>query len=260
MVMMKMRMPRTDSEDPRQSIADLADYCKLEAFRNYRDHIHLGQSLEQNLLSILTAQAQLFSKNSEERRIKLAGFPSRKTIDTFVFDKATYPKLNWQTVQELLTCEFIELKQDIVAVSKHGCGKTHISIAIGISAIQKGYSVIFKSSSQLAREIIEAKNKKNLSAYYKRLKAAKLLIIDEVGLPPLTEEESRHFFEVVTGRYEVASTIFTTNLEFSKWNQALPSDEIVHAVVDRIVHHSHFLDMSRKEGYRSQNALSKIKK
>ena len=150
-----------------------------------------------------------------ERRIKAAKFPAVKSLDSFDF--AALPSLNKALVMELARSEYVERRQNIIAVGNSGTGKTHIGLGLGLAACQKGLSVGFTTAAALVHELIEARDEKRLLRLQRQFAAYKLLIIDELGYVPLSPTGAELLFEVFSQRYERGSTMVTSNLPFDEW-------------------------------------------
>ena len=144
-------------------------------------------------------------RRNVERRIRLARFPQTKSFDTFDF--AAQPSLNKALVLELIRCEWIDRRQNCIALGPSGTGKTHLALGLGLAACQKGYNVAFTTAAALVHELIEARDERRLRALQKHLNTVKLLIVDELGYVPFTAVGSELLFEVFSQRYERGSTI-----------------------------------------------------
>ena len=116
------------------------------------------------------------------RRIKAARFPAVKSLDTFDF--GAIPSVNRQLVTRLARCEYIESRENIIAIGNSGTGKTHVALGLGLAACQKGLTVGFTTASALVNELMEARDEMRLLNMQKRLARLKLLIIDELGFVP----------------------------------------------------------------------------
>ena len=119
-----------------------------------------------------------------ERRIRMAKFPAVKSLDSFDFK--AMPSLNKMMVLELARCEYIERRENVIALGNSGTGKTHIALGLGLAACQKGLTVGFITAAALVHELIEARDEKRLLRFQKQLAKYKLLIIDELGFVPLS--------------------------------------------------------------------------
>ena len=191
-----------------------------------------------------------------ERRIKLAKFPAIKSLDSFEFK--AIPSLNKMQVLDLARCEYIDRRENIIALGPSGTGKTHIALGLGLAACQKGLSVGFITASALVHELMEARDEKTLLRLQKKLAGYKLLIIDELGFVPLSKTGAELLFEVFSQRYECGSTMVTSNLPFDEWTETFGSDRLTGALLDRLTHHVNILEMNG-DSYRLNQSKSKQK-
>ena len=177
-----------------------------------------------------------------ERRIKQARVPTTKSLDSFEFK--SLPSLNKVMVMELARCEYINANENIIAVGNSGTGKTHIALGLGLAACQKGLAVGFVTASSLVHELLEARDDKRLLRLQKQLAKYRLLIIDELGYVPLSPSGAELLFAVFSQRYERGSTIVTSNLPFDEWTSTFGSERLTGALLDRLTHHVHILEMN----------------
>ena len=188
-----------------------------------------------------------------ERRIKAARFPTVKSLDSFDFK--AIPSLNKTLVRELARCEYIDRRENVIALGPSGTGKTHIAMGLGLAACQKGLAVGFITAAALVHELIEARDDKQLLRFQKRLASHKLLIIDELGFVPLSKTGAELLFEVFSQRYERGSTLVTSNLPFDEWTEVFGSERLTGALLDRLTHHVHILELNA-ESYRLKQSRS----
>ncbi|MDC7266867.1 MULTISPECIES: IS21-like element helper ATPase IstB [unclassified Shinella] len=177
-----------------------------------------------------------------ERRIKAARFPVVKSLDSFDF--AAIPKLNKMQVLELARCEWIERRENVIALGPSGTGKTHVALGLGLAACQKGLSVGFTTAAALVSEMMEARDERRLLRFQKQMAAYQLLIIDELGFVPLSKTGAELLFELISQRYERGATLITSNLPFDEWTETLGSERLTGALLDRITHHVSILEMN----------------
>src|SRR6266852_6201061 len=177
-----------------------------------------------------------------DRRIKAARFPTVKSLDSFDF--LALPALNKMLVLELARSDYVERRENIIAVGNSGTGKSHIALGLGLAACQKGLSVGFITASALVHELLEARDEKRLLRLQRQLAGYKLLIIDELGYVPLSATGAELLFEVFSQRYERGSTLVTSNLPFDEWTSVFGSERLTGALLDRLTHHVHILEMS----------------
>jgi DNA replication protein DnaC len=182
-----------------------------------------------------------------ERRIKAAKFPAVKSLDSFDFK--AIPALNKMQVLELARCEWVERRENVIALGPSGTGKTHIALGLGLSACQKGLSVGFVTAAALVHELMEARDERRLLRLQKQMVSHKLLIIDELGFVPLSKTGAELLFELISQRYERGATLITSNLPFDEWTETFGSERLTGALLDRLTHHVNILEMNG-ESYR----------
>ena len=192
-----------------------------------------------------------------DRRIKAARFPTTKSLDTFDF--LAIPSLNKALVLELARCEYIERQDNVIALGNSGTGKTHVALGLGLAACQRGLSVGFTTAAVLVHELIEARDERRLLQLQKRLTGLKLLIIDELGFVPLSKTGAELLFELISQRYKRGATIITSNLPFDEWTATFGEERLTGALLDRLTHHVHILEMNGKS-YRLAQSRSKRKR
>ncbi len=190
------------------------------------------------------SELELIDRNHRmvDRRIKAARFPTTKSLDTFDF--LAIPSLNKALVLELARCEYIDRKENIIALGNSGTGKTHVTLGLGLAACQRGMSVGFTTAAALVHELIEARDDKRLLNLQRKLARLQLLIIDELGFVPLSKTGAEMLFEVFSQRYERGSVLVTSNLPFDEWTEVFGSERLTGALLDRLTHHVHILEMN----------------
>ena len=177
-----------------------------------------------------------------ERRIKAAKFPAVKSLDSFDFK--AIPALNKMQVLELARCDWIERRENVIALGPSGTGKTHIALGLGLSACQKGLSVGFVTAAALVHELMEARDERRMLRLQKQMVSHKLLIIDELGFVPLSKTGAELLFELISQRYERGATLITSNLPFDEWTETFGSERLTGALLDRLTHHVNILEMN----------------
>ena len=182
-----------------------------------------------------------------ERRIKAARFPATKSLDTFGF--LAMPPVNKHLVMQLARCEYVDRRENVIAVGNSGTGKTHVALGLGLAACQRGLPVGFTTAASLVHELIEARDERRLLNLQKKLARLKLLIVDELGFVPLSKTGAELLFEVFSQRYERGPVLVTTNLPFGEWTEVFGSERLTGALLDRLTHRVHILEMNG-ESYR----------
>lgn len=192
-----------------------------------------------------------------ERRIRAARFPTVKSLDSFDF--TAIPSLHKTLVLELARCEYITRRDNVIALGNSGTGKTHIALGLGLAACQKGLSVGFTTAAAVVHELMEARDEKRLRRMQKQLAAYRLLIIDELGFVPLSKVGAELLFEVFSQRYEQGSVFVTSNLPFDEWPEVFGSERLTGALLDRLTHHVHILEMNGDSYRLNQSRKRKLK-
>ena len=190
-----------------------------------------------------------------DRRIKAARFPAVKSLDTFDF--LAMPSVNKHLVMQLARCEYVDRRENVIAVGNSGTGKTHVALGLGLAACQRGLSVGFTTAAALVHELIEARDERRLLNLQKKLARLKLLIVDELGFVPLSRTGAELLFEVFSQRYERGSILVTTNLPFDEWTEVLGSERLTGALLDRLTHRVHILEMNG-ESYRLRQSKTGV--
>jgi DNA replication protein DnaC len=193
-------------------------------------------------------------RRATERRIRQAKFPVVKSLDSFDF--LAIPALNKTLVLELARCEYLTRKENILLLGNSGTGKTHIALALGLAACQRGHRVRFITAAALVGELIEARDEKRLLRFQKQIAAYELLIVDELGYVPLSKTGAELLFETISQRYERNSTLITSNLPFDEWTEIFGSERLTGALLDRLTHHVHILEMNG-DSYRLKQSRRK---
>ena len=201
-----------------------------------------GMDHPQYLLRL--AELELIDRHQRmvERRIRAARFPAVKSLDTFDF--TAIPSVNKSLVLELARCEYIQRQKNVIAVGNSDTGKTHMALALGLAACQRGMSVGFTTAAALVHELMEARDERRLLHLQRQLSRLNLLIIDELGFVPLSPTGADLLFEVFSQRYERGSIMVTTNLPFDEWTEDFGSKRLTGALLDRLTHHVHILEMN----------------
>jgi DNA replication protein DnaC len=188
--------------------------------------------------------------NSYKKRYSKAKLPAHKTIENFDF--SFQPSIDKRIVNDCLTCQFVNEKKNIVFIGNPGTGKSHLSLAIAISALKKNYKVMFTTTAQMLNDLHVSKAD---NSYTKKLDfylAPDLLIIDELGFKKIPNYSADDFFEIISRRYEHGSVIITTNKPFEQWGDIFADNILASAILDRIVHYSEIIKINGPS-YRQKN-------
>ena len=221
--------------------------CEKVAARCAKENVdHLGFLLQLCELELLDRE-----RRAAERRLKASKFPSPKTLDTFDFK--AQPSINKPMVLELMRCEYIDNRENILLVGNSGTGKTHLATALAMEACGQGKRVRFFRVTELITGLLEAREERQLARMRTQLSKLDLLVLDELGYVPATKIGAELLFDVISTAYERTSLIVTTNLPFENWTEVLGSERLTGATLDRLTHRCHILE-TRGESYRLREA------
>jgi DNA replication protein DnaC len=174
------------------------------------------------------------------QRLRRANFRSQKTLECFDFDRL--PGLNRALVHDLATGRFVEEKVAVLLVGPCGTGKSHLAQAIGHAVARIGHDVLFTTQTQLLAGLRQAQATGSLERRFQALANVPLLIIDDFGLKPLRPPADEDLHDLIAERYETASTIVTSNLDFTEWDEAFPANRLLaSATLDRLRHNAYCL-------------------
>jgi len=213
-----------------------------------------GWGYEQFLCELMSREVEQRQLNQQVRRMRAARFPLKKSLDDFDFKNL--PHVEEAVVWQLATGEFIDRHENIIMIGNPGTGKTHLAIGLGIRLCKQKYKVLFYTAANLVTELVEARDDHRLSRLEQKLEKVDLLIVDELSYLTFSKSQSELLFHVLSIRNERGSVIITTNLEFSRWGELFPNSMLTAALIDRLTHHAHILNMNA-ESYRFKQRLSK---
>lgn len=192
-----------------------------------------------------------------DRRFALSGLAARKDLKDF--DWSYNPRLPKRAVLELATLKFIDAREDVLLIGAPGLGKSHCAKALAQLAVGRGYKVLYREAHELIEEIHEARELGELRKHRKQMKAAELLVIDDLFLRKLPPSAGDELADVLMSRYEKRSTIISSNRPVEDWAKLLGDVVVVTPLLDRLMHHAHLLKFEGKS-WRLKEAAARVAK
>lgn len=212
---------------------------------NLDEHIGRINNKELDYIESLHELTNLEIQAREDRAthacVRVANFPYRKELKDFDF--SFNPKINKEKILDFKHLRFIENKENILFLGVPGVGKTHLATSIGIEAAKNRKITYFINCHDPILQLKRAKLENRLETRLKFFSKYKVLIIDEVGYLPIDKEGANLLFQLINKRYENSSTIITTNKPFSEWGEVFGDSVLASAILDRLLHHSHVINI-----------------
>ena len=193
------------------------------------------------LLALSEQEVNKREQNRIQKRVKLARFPVLKELADFDF--SALPTLNKAQVLDLSRGEYIRKREPIVFIGNPGLGKTHLAISLALSACRQGRKVRFWTAAGLVNELLLAQDEHRLHRFISAALKLDLIVLDELGFIPFSASGAHALFTFCSEVYERLALILTTNLKFADWVQVLGDERLTAALLDRITHHAHILEL-----------------
>lgn len=211
-----------------------------------------NEAYESYLLRLTEAEVTTRAANALAARIRAAGFPVVKDLDTFNF--SAIPSLSKQKVLELTRGAWVEEHSNCCLIGNAGTGKTHLAIALALAVCRLGRRVRFVTAANLVTQLEEAQQQHRLERVLAQLDRVELLVIDELGYLSFSRAGAELLFQVFADRYERRSVLVTSNLAFSEWGSVFQGDRMTATLLDRLTHRCEIFEMNG-ESYRFRESM-----
>jgi DNA replication protein DnaC len=216
------------------------------------DSLHKEATYLTFLNELLETEIQEKRRRSEETRLKLSRLPHRKTLEEFEF--SFQPSIDTKQIKELSTLAFVARAENVIFLGPPGVGKTHLAVGLAMQALRSGMTVYYADLAHLIADLKRAAEQDRLDRRWRVYTRPDILIIDEVGYMQLNRASAELLFRVICERYENGSIILTSNKSFGEWGELMSDTVIATAILDRLLHHAHIINI-RGESYRLKNRL-----
>ena len=229
-----------------------AQFARLTAEAVQRQQTH-GRYLE----ALLAAELDERERNAVARRISEARLPRLKTLDEFDFAQA--PAVPATLIRQLAEGGYLARAEPVLLLGEPGTGKTHLATGLAVAACRQRKRVRFATTAGLVTELVEAKQRHELSRALGRWGRLDLIVLDELGYVPLAEVGAELLFQLISERAEQTALVVTTNLPFSEWPQVFPNARLCKAMLDRLTDRAHIIETGT-DSYRFRRTLERRKK
>lgn len=235
-----------------KEILELLQLLKLKGIAGSLDEL-IGEAEAQKysylslLRTLLQAEVAYRAERRFQRNMSAAHFPVPKNIESFEFGQVK--GITKGQIAQLLDFRWLDNHENVLFFGPPGLGKTHLSISLGMKAVEQGYTVCFEKIINLIKLLKTQEIQRSAGFRVNRILRSDLLIIDEIGYTPIDRKEANLFFNLVSELYEKKSIVITSNKGFESWAEMMGDSVMTTALLDRLLHHARVFTLDG-ESYR----------
>ena len=227
----------------------LQNYAKFT-----EDAIQNNLDFPRYLMALAEQEVIQREQNRRKSRIRTARFPAIKELADFDF--SALPQLNKANILDLARGEYILKREPILFIGNPGVGKTHLATALALEACRQSHKVRFWTVAGLINELLLAQDEHRLHKVIASTRKLHLVVLDELGFIPFSSAGAQVLFTFCSELYEHVAMIVTTNLKFADWTQILGDERLTMALIDRLTHHAHIIELIG-ESYRFRQRMQR---
>jgi DNA replication protein DnaC len=242
---------------PNELLESYLHQLRLPTFiKNYRpfasDAAQNKLDYTRYLLALVEQEVTKREQNRLQERLKAARFPVAKELADFDF--SAVPGINKNQILDFDRGDYIRQRESIIFIGNPGLGKTHLAIALARAACRQGHKVRFWTAAGLVNELLQAQDEHRLHRVIAAALKLNLIVLDELGFIPFSPNGAQVLFTFCSELYERLALIITTNLKFADWVQVFGDERLTAALLDRLTHHAHLLELVG-ESYRFRQRM-----
>jgi DNA replication protein DnaC len=226
--------------------------------RQIEDPNYLTLSFDERLYGLLDAQ-EIYTQNKRIATNSRASKIKDKQAALEEIDYSVKRRLDKVVIKDLANMDFIRLYQNIIITGKTGTGKSFLAQSLANRALQDGFKVYYVRVPTLLEEIKIARASGTYTNLLKKYSRFHLLILDDFGISNVSNDDATNLFEIIEDRSDLNSIIITSQLPVSKWYDYLNNDTVADAILDRVVHSSHRLELEGESMRKLRSNIRKIK-